>query len=104
RPPGSLDCMVVEDPQIGAEAARNARDNFVDREMVEGVEEPETILLDRSAKIGVRLPEKQRRVAGIAVCGQFGRDVVAHPAAGLVRDVEETLEGVIGRSDSSAIE
>src|SRR5262249_4220303 len=44
RPPGSLDRMVVEDPQIGAEVARNARHHLVDREMVERIEEPEAIL------------------------------------------------------------
>src|SRR5262249_56113689 len=92
RPPGSFGRMVAEDPQIGAEAARNPRHDLVDREMVERIEEPEAILLDRSAEIGVRLPEEQRRVARIAVCGQFRRDVVAHPAAGLGGDVEEPLD------------
>ena len=71
---GALGRVVVELAEVGRDALRDAGHLLVDLELVVRAVEPDLVLLDRTAEVGVPFPEQQVRVVALldadAVGGQ----------------------------------
>ena len=108
---GALGGVVVELAEVGRDALRDAGHLLVDLELVVGAVEPDLVLLDRTAEIGVPFPEQQVRVVallharavrrtGVAARRHVGRRrIAADEAARLVGEVLEPFELVAAALD-----